>query len=302
MTTRQSFSAHQYQLYLNKEPTILQDFEGGNVEGHVVAQDVTYINAPPMKSISSLEIAPMVIKTGLAMGKSLHEWIQATMEKPNMRRDGYIVSVNSELKATAFYHFHDALITEIRLPALDVNSKDTAFFTIRLDANEIAHKHEDGDGSNFADPSNSVQKEWLCSNFRLRVGNLPCSNVSKIDSFTISQNITPEVSGDFRVSTRMLTKLKVPNLKITFSGKDIKPWATWFQKFVVEGQNSQEQELAGAVEFLDPTGNEVMASIDLFQVGIFALSEEKDTEEGSRISRYVAELYVEKMGVNFINV
>lgn len=301
MTTRQSFSAHQYWLYLNNEPTILQDFEGGNVEGRVVAEDA-YISAPPMKSISSLEIAPMVIKTGISMGKNLNEWIQATLEKPNMRRDGYIVSVNSELKATAFYHFHDALITEIRVPALDVNSRDPAFFTIRLDANEITHKHEDSDGSNFSDPSNAVQKEWLCSNFRLRVGNLPCSNVSKIDSFTISQNITPEVSGDFRVSTRMVTKLKVPNLNITFSGKDIKPWATWFHEFVVEGQNSQEQELSGAIEFLDPSGNKVMASVDLLQVGIFALSEEKDTEEGDRISRYVAELYVEKMGINFINV
>ncbi|MBA4143706.1 MAG: hypothetical protein H0X43_12060 [Nitrosospira sp.] len=292
------YSADHKLLYLNGEPTTLQDLRGGNVKGAVATESTPSGDSPPMKNISSLTFEPMVVSTGISMGKSLHAWIRATMDKPDVRKNGYIVAANSDRRAVAFRHFHNALITEIRLPALDVDSRDDAFLTIRFDAEKIIDK--DGDGSNLSDAIDTMQQKWPRSSFRLRVGDLPCSHVCKIDSFTIRQVLVPEVRGDFRFSTRTLTRLEIPNLKITFSAADIRPWVTWFNEFVVKGQNSQEEELSGVIEFLDPTGSKVLGSIDLFQVGIFALSAEQETEAvGHKVSRYIAELYVEKMSINF---
>lgn len=293
-----SFDSAQHKLlYLDEEATTLQDFRGGNVKGAVATERAESKEDPPLKNISLLTFEPMVIRTGLSMGKNLYSWIMATMDKPNVRKSGHIVAANSDRRAAAVRHFHDALITEITLPALDSSSREDAFFAFKFNAEKITDTV--GDGSNLADVIDLGPQKWLRSNFRLRVGDLPCTQVSKIDSFTIKQILVPEVKGDFRFSTRMLTRLEIPNLKITFSAADIKPWVAWFNEFVVKGQNSQEEELSGAIEFLDPVGDKVLGSIDLFQVGIFSLSGEQDAHEGGHhVSRYVAELYVERMGIN----
>ena len=71
---------------------------------------------------------------------------------------------------------------------------------------------------------------------------------------------------------------------------------------VIKGKNGQEAELTGAIEFLDPSGQEVLGSVDLFQVGIFSLSEDKAEAGKDAIARCTAELYVEKMQLNLAYV
>ncbi len=292
------YSADHFILYLDGGPTVLKNFEGGDVKGKVE----TAGKGPrdlPAKNISTLKLEPMVIEVGISMGKSLREWISATLDRTNevARKSGYIVACGADCKATEFRYFRDALITEITIPELDASSEDSAFFIIQFDPEEISYK--DGDKSALAGVINARNKQWLCSGFRMRLGNLPCNHVIKIDSFTIKQNVALETTGDFRVSGREVTKLEIPNLKITFPVTDIEPWAAWFDEFVVKGKNSQDKELSGVIEFLDP-GGEVLGSVDLLQVGIFSLSVERSEEvPATGVSRYVAELYAEEIGIQF---
>lgn len=304
MITHDFHGADHFILYLDGGPTVLKRFEGGNVRGTVAAAG-TGPGDLPAKNISALKFEPVVIQTGISMGKSLHEWIIATLDQTNVRKSGYIVAGNAECKATAFRYFRDALITEITIPDLDATCEDKAFLVIKFNPEEITYK--DGDKSVLAGVINTRNKQWLCSNFRMRLGDLPCKHVSKIDAFTIKQVIVPETTGDFRVSGREVAKLEIPNLKVTFSAADSEPWAAWFDEFVVKGRNSKDRELSGVIEFLDPGGTEVLGSIDLRQVGIFSLSVEKSGEASGEahtagVSHYVAELYAEKMGIHFLNV
>lgn len=296
MTTHHFFNADNYLVYLNGDPrpTTLADFEGGGVKAGITMEDPGTERDPPLKNISSLSFEPMVIRTGISMGKSLYKWIRSTMEQTNIRRSGQIVSVNGDRRAGAFRHFNNAVVSSITVPTLDAGSKDKAFFTIALDPEDIVYK--EGDASNLADAIDTTGKEWLASDFRLRLKGLPCTKVSKIESFTIRQMLEPEVKGDFRVSTRMVSRLDIPNLRLTLTPAMIQPWASWFNDFVIQGRNSQQEELSGTIEFLDSAHEEVLGWIDLSQVGIFALSGEKNREEGvNRITHYIAELYVEKM-------
>lgn len=300
MTTHDFHGADHFILYLDGGPTVLKGFEGGNVRGAVAAAGTTPGNLPA-KAISALKFEPVVIKAGISMGKSLREWIIATLDQANARKSGYIVAGNTGGEAMAFRHFRDALITEITIPDLDATCKDRAFLTVKFNPEEITYM--DGDKSVIAGVINTRNKQWLCSNFRMRLGDLPCQHVSRIDSFTIRQGIVPETSGDFRVSGRAVAKLEIPNLKVTFSASDSKPWAAWFDEFVVKGRNTQDKELSGVIELLDPGGTEVLGAIDLHQVGIFSLSPEKSEEaHTAETSHYVAELYVERMGIHFLNV
>jgi hypothetical protein len=153
-----------------------------------------------------------------------------------------------------------------------------------------------GDGTAIASELGLKQKTWMASNFRVQLGNLPCQRISKIDAFTIKLGVTEqEAVGMSRIPQMGVPRVEFPNLIVTFGAADAPDWEKWFQDFVVKGNNGQDKELTGIIEFLDPTLTTVVGSIALKQVGIFALREET-TESGSdKIARYVAELYVEAM-------
>jgi phage tail-like protein len=250
MGDMRSYSAGNFALSLDGQAAIIKDMDGGNIKGEVVT-----INMGPeqfaLKHISTVKFEPFTINIGMSMGKGLYDWIKASLDKDHIRKNGFVVAADYKYKAQSYRHFRDALITEVTVPALDASGKDSAYFTIKFDAEEITYQA--GDDADISGIVNTKQKKWLNSNFRLRLGDLPCTRVSKIDSFTIKQGITQDDVGEQRVSCKEPTKLEFPNLKITFSASDIKPWATWFDEFVIKGINGQEKELSGAIEFLDPS-------------------------------------------------
>ena len=272
-----SYSAGLFLLSLDGEAAVLKDVDVGTIKGEVVT-----------------------INIGVSMGKGLYEWIKASLDETHLRKNGYVVAADYNYKAKRYRHFRDALITEITIPALDGLSKDTSFFTIKFDAEEITYQA--GDDADIKGVANTKQKTWLTSNFRLRLGDLPCGRVSKIDSFTIKQHIQQGVVGEQRISTKEPTGFEIPNLKVTFSASDVKPWATFFDDFVIKGNNGQDAELSGAIEFLDPSLKEVLGSVDLFQVGIFSLAEDKGEANKDSIKRWTAELYVKRMMLNLAYV
>jgi hypothetical protein len=268
-----SYSAGLFLLSLDGEAAVLKDVDVGTIKGEVVT-----------------------INIGVSMGKGLYEWIKASLDETHLRKNGYVVAADYNYKAKSYRHFRDALITEITIPALDGSSKDTSFFTIKFAPEEISYQA--GDDADIKGVANTKQKTWLTSNFRFRLGDLPCGRVSKIDSFTIKQGTTQDVVGEQRISIKEPTKLEIPNLKVTFSASDVKPWATFFDDFV-KGQGA---ELSGAIEFLDPSLKEVLGSVDLFQVGIFSLAENKGETNKDSIKRWSAELYVKRMMLNLAYV
>lgn len=299
MADKRSYSAGHFLLSLDGEPALLKDLDGGTIKGEVVS-----IGGGPtmavLKHISTVKFEPFTINIGMSMGKGLYEWIKASLDLSHMRKNGYVAAADYNYKAQSYRHFRDALITEITIPACDGGSKDTSFFTIKFDAEEITYQA--GDDADVKGVTNTKQKKWLTSNFRLRLGDLPCTRVSKIDSFTIKQSTTQDDVGEQRVSTKEPCKIEFPNLKVTFSASDVKPWATWFDEFVIKGINGQEKELSGAIEFLDPSLKETLGSVDLFQVGIFSLAEDKGEANKDSIKRWTAELYVERMALNLAYV
>lgn len=293
-------SGGQFLLTLDDQHTLLKSVDGGGIKAEVVTID----RGPQelaQKHISTPNYGPIAIEIGMSMGKPLAEWIRAWVDLSPTRRTGAVVAANFDYKAQSYRRFRDALISEVSMPALDASSKEPAFFTIRLQPEEITYAK--GDDAVLKGVVNTKQKKWLCSNFRLRLGDLPCGRVTKVDSFTIRQVILEYPAGGVRGGlTRMPANLEIPNLRIAFSAADIGPWQDWFTDFVIKGNNGQEKELPGSLEFLDPTTQEILGSIDLIQVGIFALATEKQEANKEAVAHCLAELYVQKMAINLKSV
>jgi hypothetical protein len=277
-------AAGRFVLNLDDQPVLLQSFDGGNIRGEVVTTSMGD-QRPATKHISTVAFEPITVGLGMSMGKPMLEWIQSTLDFSAPRKGGSVVTLNASNQAQRYRHFHDALITEITIPALDGSSKDAAFFTIKIQPDRITYAK--GDDAVIKPAVNSRQKKWLCSNFRLRLGHLASMRVARIDALTIKQSAGGPGAG-----------LEIPNLKVTFSAVDAGGWEDWFRDFVIDGNNGPRNELDGAIELLDASASGILGSIALSRVGIFSLREEKQDANTDAIARCVAELYVEQMAID----
>lgn len=295
---KRSYTAGHFMLSLDGEPAVLKDMDGGNIKGEVVTVNMGPENLA-MKHLATIKYEPFTINVGMSMGKALYEWIKASLDKAHIRKTGYVVAGSYDYKAQGYRHFQEALITEITIPALDGGSKDGGFFTVKFQPERI--EYQKGDDADLKGVVNGKQKRWLCSNFRLRMGNLDCTKVSKIDAITIKQGVVQDDVGEMREAQQIPSKLEIPNLKITFSAVTAQTWIDWHKSFVIDGKCSQGDELSGAIEFLSPDGA-TMGSLDLFQCGIFSLQAEKLEANKDGVARMVAELYCERMALNLTDV
>jgi hypothetical protein len=187
--------------------------------------------------------------------------------------------------------FERALISEVTVPAMDAGSREAAYFTLRMHAERIVYGKRHGKVVSV--PASARQKVWLASNFRLSLGDLPDNAVAGIDAFTIRRSV--DVSHKGRDTRLQAGRLEFPNLKVTISGRDVGQWEEWFERFVIAGENGQDKELNGAIDLLDASLDS-LGTIALSQVGIFALAPAA-TSARTEVSRFTAELYVEKMDI-----
>jgi hypothetical protein len=280
-------------LTLDGQSTLLHDVDGGNIKASVVTVDMG-TKQPLRKQISSLNYEPFTIAVDLAMGEPLAEWINATLDLSPIRKSGTVVSASVDYGAKSYRHFRDALIEEITIPSVNASSKQPAVFTIKFKPEEITATKGDNAIQNVVSIG---QKTALCSNFRLRIGDLPCRRVSKVDSFTIRQSVSAQAVGNVPDGGSDRAMVEFPNLKLTFSAVDLDPWHDWFTDFVLLGNNGPEKAVQGALEFLAPSTTDVLGAVELSQVGIFALYPETSRTGADAVAHFAAELYVEKMTI-----
>ena len=133
-------------------------------------------------------------------------------------------------------------------------------------------------------PAGPAPGAFLSSNFRLNIGGLDCTKVSKIDSFTVKT----------RDNATAANLLEFPNLRIELASVSAESWRTWFRSFVIDGDSSAANEKTGTLSFLTPNLATVLATISFHNLGIFRL-ENAPVDTTGEVTRVVAELYCERM-------
>ena len=241
------------------------------------------------KHIGNVKYDDFNVQLGLSMGKPMYQWIKASFDHKALRKDGAIVACDFDRNVKSSREFQQALIPELGVPACDGAAQDPAYMTLKV-APEIT-RHKVGDGSTVSSPP-SNQKTWLPANFRLKLGTLPCAKVSKIDSFTVKQNVVESTDGQGRFKLEP-TSLEYPNLAVTLP--EDQAWYDWHEDFVIKGNNGDDKELSGAIEFLSLDLSKVLARVSLEHVGVFAINPVLREPNPSGIRRVKVELYVEEM-------
>ena len=108
----------------------------------------------------------------------------------------------------------------------------------------------------------------MSSNFRLNIDGLHCETVSRIEAITVTQLLDPE-----RRDPNSQLFPSVSNLVITLrDDSNATDFYDWHRSFVIEGNNSQNQEKNGTLELLSANLQDVLFTLQFNNLGIFRLA------------------------------
>ena len=278
-----------YVVTIDGSSAMARSVEGGTPVGQVVVIP-RGAGMPANKTIGTLKYEDIRLELGMSMGQPMIDWINALLSNKHERKQGQITYGDINRRARAHMDFRDALLTAFGIPASDASSKEAAYFSIGMTVQETSRRA--GDGGEI--PSVNVkQKAFLPSNFKLTIGDLPTTRVSKIDALSFTCKVQSDDVGHNRLESSQPGATETPDLAVTFAAADEKGWDKWFDDFCVKGNNGDDRELAGNIEWLDAAGKR-LAVLQMEHIGIFALGDDDDTPAGTEaVRRKKARLYFE---------
>ncbi|HUJ58094.1 MAG TPA: phage tail protein [Kofleriaceae bacterium] len=296
MADTRSFTGGRYVLDVDGfNVAYLKKFSGLAMEADIVTHDIPGVTGGLMqkKNVANIKWTPGKATVGIGMGKGMYDWIKSSFDMNFLTKNGSFTAADFNYKATSRLDFMNGLITSVTVPKLDGSSKDAAYFDVEFEAEQV--RWSKGGGEDIRAKLGPKQKAWLCSNFRVEIGSLPCNRVATVDSFTWKQSVTPDQIGIFREYTKHPAKVTVPDIKLSISYADHQPWADAAKKWFVDGHHLESDEMTGRIVFLDPNMSTELGEISLQNVGFKKFSDEDNEANSDKIKRFTAELYVEKM-------
>lgn len=281
---------------------MVQKFAGGDIEGEVVeteAEGAYY----PKKHIGNVKYEDLSVAVGLVPAKPLQDWIDSTLDGKFARKDGSIRAADFDNKVRHVQEFQSALLTEIGFPACDAGAKDPAYLSVKFAPGTSRHKM--GDGKVESKPLDTRQKAWLPANFRLKIDDVDCSRVRKVDALVIKQTYLVEVplQESSVAADQEPGKIDFPNLRITLAQADAEAFYKWHDKVTYGGANNAEdddgEERPGTLEFLDRDLKRSLVTLTFSNIGIFKASIDPAEANSDKARRVIFECYVEKMTAKF---
>ncbi len=266
----------------------LNAFEGGTVSGDVI-KDSPGPDLVIRKHLGAVTYEDFVFETGL--NDKIVELIKKTWNGENLGLPASFITTDANFKVVYEDIFTDWVLTETIIPRCDAASKETAFFRLRIKPALI--RNQKVDGRVIHQQVGLKQKAMLKSNFKFELGSLPCSRVATIDSLSVKVNVSSDSVGSNRPVNKTANSIDFSNIFLTISAADLKPWLEWHKQFIIDGNNSQSDELSGRLVFLAPDLHDELLAIRLQGVGIFSL--QRVMEAADKISRFRVGLYCQRM-------
>jgi len=245
------------------------------------------------KHVANIKWEPAKAEVGIGMGMGMYQWIQASFKKNFATKNGTFTAANFDHKAQSQLTFMNALITEVTCPKLSGDDKNSAYFTVGFEAEQV--RWAPGGGEDIRAKIGGKQKAWLCSNFRVEIGSLPCNRVASVDSWTWKQSVVSDQLGIYKEATKHPAAVSVPDIKLAISYADHDAWSKAARKWFIDGAHLESDEMTGRIVFLGPNLKDELGEVTLHNVGFKKFSDEAAEGGSDKVKRFNVELYVEQM-------
>jgi len=266
--------AEQFLLEVDGTPVdSLVSFQGLDVEAEIASRGTGPHNMPK-KHVAGIRWTPGVASFGGGMGKGMHGWIAETLDRGSAVRGGSVAVAGPDGAATFSVAFSGGRLTSVTLPALDAASKERATMAVEFVARQVTW----GKGAAAAQPAGR-SKEWMQSNFRVELGELPCNRVMRVDALTWT--CAPDGT------------VTVPDLRLVISRADLAPWEAAARRWFIDREYRDKHEMNGRIGLLAANAKDELAAIELGNVGLRRFSHD-EVGQGA----FAVVLYAEKIGLN----
>ena len=270
--------------------------EGGAIVGKVAGNDQ---GTPPVrrKDLSGVDYEPITFEVGADMEPELYDWISDTLGNTQPRHDGRILFLNQQRAIQGELAWTDGLLTEISFPELDAASRDAA--KIRLTIGAAAITRSSGGGGTVAGIP-PRPKQWSASAFRLTIPTMSSapSSAAWIGPITIKQPYVPPAGGFGTGGAASPTaSLDVSDLSVSVAQHQAGELYDWHDRFVVQGYNSQNDELTARIDYLSPDRTQTLLSLDLTGLGVYRIVPERHVSGVQTSARARSDMYVEEIAL-----
>jgi hypothetical protein len=268
----------------------LRGFEGFDMNADIVENDLGP-DGVSGKHVSNISWTPAQAKVGLAMGKQMTNWLSKSFASPSTPISGSLVVADFNFKAQQEISFLNAALTSFTVPALDGASKDAGVFLVGFQAEQV--RVAPGGGTDIRGKVQKI-KAWLCSNFRVEIGSLPCDRVARVESFSWTCALASDAVGIFREPTKHPAKATVPDLQLSISAADYGAWLAAARAWFVDGKHLAGDEMAGRIVLLSADMKTELAVISFTNMG-FRRFQTIVGGTGDKVARFSVTLYAETM-------
>jgi hypothetical protein len=290
----QSSASGDYFLTLDGSPCGLpKTVEGGAITAELI-QEPPAPNAFTKKHVGSPKYEDFRMSVGFDMGDKVYDWIARSWSLARPRVNGSLTALDRRRQPISDRQLFNAILTETTIPTLDGTHNVSAYLSLKF-APEHLRTGQPASQVNPSQYGTDSQKWWLASDFKLEIAGLDCTEVKKIESFTVRLTGAPDDLGDARSPTQQPPRLQFPNLKITLSERTAPSWLAWHDSFIIQGHKDETYEKSGTLTFLARDHQKVLAQIKLYNMGILRAELDTSGASAGQTNEVHAELYVERM-------
>jgi phage tail-like protein len=302
-TQPRAYAAAHFALELdhNKQDVgLFRSIEGGGVKADVMTYQ-NGANYDRWRQLGKPKFEDIKFQVGMSMSKPFYVWIEQFFAGVAERKNGAIVAADFYFNERARREFKEAMIKELTFPKLDGQDKAAAYMTIAVAVEEIVFKKGDGKKLQQAQGMQQ-QKLWTACNFRFSLDGFEkaCSRVTKIDSFTIKQNVIEHHVGGRRAPIKTPSQVDFPQISFYVPEADADPFFEHFTRRGVKGEvRGHGPKRSGMLQTFDNDRRNLF-TLEFFEADITNVQPDKADAGSEDIKLVKIDLFTERMAFDYI--
>ena len=302
-TANRAYSAAHFALELddNRQVGLFRSIEGGSIKADVMTYQ-NGANYDRWRQLGKPKFEDIKIQAGMSMSEPFYLWIENFFTGKPDRKNGAIVAADFTYAERARREFKEALIKELTFPKLDGQDKNAAYMTLALAVEELVFLP--GRSGKLIEIGGENQKLWTSCNFSFTLDGFEdaCKRVTKIDSFTIKQNIIEYHTGTQRAPIKTPSQIEFPQITFYVPEVDAGLFMKRFTERGVQGQvRGASKNKSGEIIVFDASEEKrPLFSLQFFGSDIVNVQPDKADATSEEIKQVKIDLYSEKMEFKYL--
>lgn len=253
----------------------------------------------PTTVVGTPKVEPLVLEFGSGMAGSLYQWVMDALNPKTMlnRKSGYVAFTSYDGTETGRLTFHQALLSEVTLPALDVAAnRAPVAFAIKLDPELTQLQLEPGASVKHTLPMGAKSNAWNTAGFSLAIDGIDTTKVMAVNPHTTALKAAASSTGEFRVETKQPVGVDIGRLELIVRMDGARQFLDWFnQLWGPQGNPSQQFLRTATLDFMtrDTAGAVIKAfgKATFHQVGVSKVSQVPLEPGAAAVAKVKVELY-----------